>query len=191
MTKAARVITIVAAGKTNNAASGQLEFRHPPPLSLYVHIPWCVQKCPYCDFNSHQARGEIPEADYVGALIADLESSLPLIWGRQVSSIFFGGGTPSLLSGQAIDTLLTAIRTLLPLAPDAALFVFPAATIVMTRADLDISARLAAVRAAAPAPVRGASGGFSRRPRVLPRSGRAREYRTAGRSQNPRCRARR
>ena len=119
MSKASRIITIVAAGKTNNAAPGQLEFRHPPPLSLYVHIPWCVQKCPYCDFNSHQARGEIPEADYVSALIADLESSLPLVWGRQVSSVFFGGGTPSLLSGRSIDVLLTAMRTLLPLAPGA------------------------------------------------------------------------
>ena len=119
MSKAARVIPIVAAGKQNSTVSGQLEFRNPPPLSLYVHIPWCVQKCPYCDFNSHQARGEIPEADYVGALIADLESALPLVWGRQVSSIFFGGGTPSLLSRQSIETLLTALRTLLPLSPDA------------------------------------------------------------------------
>ena len=119
MAKAARIITIAVAGKPKSSASGQLEFRTPPPLSLYVHIPWCVQKCPYCDFNSHQARGEIPEADYVGALIADLESSLPLVWGRKVSSIFFGGGTPSLLSGAALETLLTALRTLLPLAPDA------------------------------------------------------------------------
>ncbi|MBS1227234.1 MAG: oxygen-independent coproporphyrinogen oxidase [Proteobacteria bacterium] len=119
MAKAARVITIVAAGKSKSAASGTLEFRIPPPLSLYVHIPWCVQKCPYCDFNSHQARGEIPEADYVSALIADLESALPLVWGRQVSSIFFGGGTPSLLSGNSLATLLTAMRTLLPLVPGA------------------------------------------------------------------------
>ena len=119
MAKAARIITIAVAGKPKSSASGQLEFRTPPPLSLYVHIPWCVQKCPYCDFNSHQARGEIPEADYVGALIADLESSLPLVWGRKVSSIFFGGGTPSLLSGAALETLLTALRTLLPLTPDA------------------------------------------------------------------------
>ena len=119
MAKAARIITIAVAGKPKSSASGQLEFRTPPPLSLYVHIPWCVQKCPYCDFNSHQARGEIPEADYVGALIADLESSLPLVWGRKVSSIFFGGGTPSLLSGESLETLLTAIRTRLPLLPDA------------------------------------------------------------------------
>ena len=98
----ARVIPIAVHGKQAGAAAGQLEFRTPPPLALYVHIPWCVQKCPYCDFNSHQARGEIPEADYVSALIADLESSLPLVWGRKVSSIFFGGGTPSLLSGAAL-----------------------------------------------------------------------------------------
>jgi putative oxygen-independent coproporphyrinogen III oxidase len=119
MPKAARIIPIVAEGKRRTPESGEIEFRHPPPLSLYVHIPWCVQKCPYCDFNSHQARDAIPEADYVAALIADLESALPLVWGRKVSSIFFGGGTPSLFSGQSIDTLLTAMRTLLPLLPDA------------------------------------------------------------------------
>lgn len=95
------------------------EFRGSPPLSLYVHVPWCVQKCPYCDFNSHEARGGIPESDYVAALVADIESALPLLWGRTVSSIFFGGGTPSLLSGQALDSLLTAIRTLLPVLPTA------------------------------------------------------------------------
>lgn len=118
--KTARVIPIVAAGKPKaGPAAGQLEFRNPPPLSLYVHIPWCVRKCPYCDFNSHQARGEIPEGDYVAALIADLEAALPLIWGRKVTSVFFGGGTPSLLTGQSIDRVLTAIRTLVPLSPDA------------------------------------------------------------------------
>lgn len=116
-----RVIPIVPQSQTQaGGASGtQLEFRNPPPLSLYVHIPWCVQKCPYCDFNSHEVRDSIPEADYVAALIADLESALPLVWGRKVSSIFFGGGTPSLLSGPALDRLLTAIRTLLPIQPDA------------------------------------------------------------------------
>ena len=86
-----------------------------PPLSLYIHIPWCVQKCPYCDFNSHAARGQIPEAEYVAALIADLESALPLVWGRRVVSVFFGGGTPSLLSGQSIETLLSAFHARLPL----------------------------------------------------------------------------
>jgi len=113
------VIPIVPHGKAARGAAGTLEFRCPPPLSLYVHIPWCVRKCPYCDFNSHEVRVDIPEAAYVAALIADLESALPLVWGRKVGSIFFGGGTPSLLSGTALDELLTAIRTLLPLQPDA------------------------------------------------------------------------
>lgn len=114
-----RIIPIVPQARGATAASNGLEFRHALPLSLYVHIPWCVQKCPYCDFNSHEARGGIPEADYLAALIADLESALPLVWGRKVSSIFFGGGTPSLLSGEGLDQLLTAIRTRLPLLPDA------------------------------------------------------------------------
>lgn len=87
-----------------------------PPLSLYIHLPWCVKKCPYCDFNSHEARsGNMPEEDYVAALIRDLEMALPQIWGRKVVSVFFGGGTPSLFSAQSIDTILTAVRTLLPL----------------------------------------------------------------------------
>ena len=115
----ARIIPIVPQGRTAAQSVSGLEFRHALPLSLYVHIPWCVQKCPYCDFNSHEARGEIPEAEYISALIADLESALPLIWGRKVSSIFFGGGTPSLLSGEGLDRLLIAVRTLLPLLPDA------------------------------------------------------------------------
>ncbi len=117
--KAPRIIPIVPQAQATRLADGVLEFRHPLPLSLYVHIPWCVQKCPYCDFNSHQAPDHIPEDEYVSALIADLESALPLVWGRKVSSIFFGGGTPSLLSGPALDRLLTAMRTLLPLLPDA------------------------------------------------------------------------
>jgi oxygen-independent coproporphyrinogen-3 oxidase len=94
-----------------------------PPLSLYVHIPWCVRKCPYCDFNSHEVRskdqGEAPEQDYVRALITDLELALPQIWGRRVYSIFFGGGTPSLFSARAIDELLGAFRARLNLAADA------------------------------------------------------------------------
>ncbi len=90
-----------------------------PPLSIYVHIPWCVRKCPYCDFNSHEARADLPEAEYVAALIADLESALPQIWGRRVVSIFIGGGTPSLFSAHSIDTLLTAIRTRVNLLPEA------------------------------------------------------------------------
>lgn len=96
----------------------------PPPLSLYVHLPWCLAKCPYCDFNSHPvgAAGEIGEArerEYLDALTADLEASLPLVWGRTVSSVFMGGGTPSLFSPRSIDVLMTAIRTLLRLTPDA------------------------------------------------------------------------
>lgn len=90
-----------------------------PPLSLYIHIPWCVRKCPYCDFNSHEVRGEIPEARYVDALIADLEQALPLIWGRRIYTIFFGGGTPSVLSAGAIEAILSAVRARVPLAVDA------------------------------------------------------------------------
>ena len=81
-----------------------------PPLSLYIHIPWCVRKCPYCDFNSHEAEGVAPERRYVDALISDLDHSLPKIWGRRVYSIFFGGGTPSLFSAAAIDEILAAVR---------------------------------------------------------------------------------
>ena len=90
-----------------------------PPLSLYVHIPWCLKKCPYCDFNSHEVHGEAPEAQYVDALLADLEFALPSIWGRKVVSIFFGGGTPSLFSASAIDRLLGGVRARVPLLPDA------------------------------------------------------------------------
>jgi len=90
-----------------------------PPLSLYIHVPWCVRKCPYCDFNSHTAPEALPEARYVDALIADLESSLPSIWGRKVHTVFIGGGTPSLLSADAIDRLLSAVRARVMLAPDA------------------------------------------------------------------------
>ena len=89
------------------------------PLSLYVHWPWCVKKCPYCDFNSHEARQTIPEAAYLAALIADLERALPSIWGRRVSSVFIGGGTPSLMSAATVDQLLTAIRTLVTPIPEA------------------------------------------------------------------------
>ena len=89
-----------------------------PPLSLYVHIPWCLRKCPYCDFNSHEKRGELPEAEYVDALIADLESSLPRVWGRRLHTVFIGGGTPSLFTPQSIDRLLTAVRTRLMVDPD-------------------------------------------------------------------------
>ncbi len=99
--------------------SGTLQLLAPPPLALYVHFPWCVRKCPYCDFNSHAAQGSsVPEQAYVDALIADLDLSLPLVWGRSVQSIFMGGGTPSLFSPQAIDQLLGAVRARLPLVGD-------------------------------------------------------------------------
>jgi oxygen-independent coproporphyrinogen-3 oxidase len=81
-----------------------------PPLSLYIHIPWCVRKCPYCDFNSHELRAALPESEYVDALIADLEQALPRIWGRAVYTVFFGGGTPSLLSPQAVEAVMQAVR---------------------------------------------------------------------------------
>lgn len=90
-----------------------------PPLALYVHVPWCVRKCPYCDFNSHQAPDTIPEADYLRALQADLEQALPLVWGRSIVSVFIGGGTPSLLSAAAVDDLISLIRAYLPLQPYA------------------------------------------------------------------------
>lgn len=92
-----------------------INFQALPPLSLYIHIPWCVRKCPYCDFNSHEARGEFPETAYIDALIRDIEISLPLIWGRKVYSVFIGGGTPSLFSAKAIDRILSNVRMLLPL----------------------------------------------------------------------------
>jgi putative oxygen-independent coproporphyrinogen III oxidase len=89
-----------------------------PPLALYVHLPWCVRKCPYCDFNSHEALGGVPERAYVSALLEDLESQLPRVWGRRLESIFIGGGTPSLFSPEAIDELLSGIRARLPWRPD-------------------------------------------------------------------------
>ena len=94
-------------------------FKALPPLALYIHIPWCVRKCPYCDFNSHEAREAVPEGRYVAALLADLEQALPSVWGRRVYSVFFGGGTPSLFSAQSIDAVLAAVRARLPLSPDA------------------------------------------------------------------------
>ncbi len=89
--------------------------KNPPPLSLYIHIPWCVKKCPYCDFNSHESKQEIPEKRYVAALIADLEQSVPRVYGRKIKSVFFGGGTPSLFSAESIDEILSAVRMLTPL----------------------------------------------------------------------------
>ena len=96
---------------------GTLQLGALPPLSLYVHLPWCIRKCPYCDFNSHESPGDLPEARYLDAVIADLEASLPMVWGRKVHSIFIGGGTPSLFSPAGIDRLLADIRARLPLEP--------------------------------------------------------------------------
>jgi oxygen-independent coproporphyrinogen-3 oxidase len=89
----------------------------PIPLSLYIHIPWCVKKCPYCDFNSHESRQGVPEERYIQALLKDLESELPNIWGRPLESIFIGGGTPSLFSAEGVDKLLCGLRERLPLRP--------------------------------------------------------------------------
>ncbi len=99
----------------------QPRFRALPPLALYVHIPWCVRKCPYCDFNSHEARAGsgLPELEYVDALVRDLEGLLPAVWGRPVTSLFIGGGTPSLFSPQSIDRLLSEIRARVVLDPEA------------------------------------------------------------------------
>ncbi len=120
---AGRVIPIAAASaaaaarRRSGAPPGQ---RVQPPLSLYIHVPWCVRKCPYCDFNSHAVdpATPLPEQEYLAALRADLESTLPDVWGRPVHSIFIGGGTPSLLSGAAVEQLLSDVRARLPLAPD-------------------------------------------------------------------------
>ena len=102
---------------------GLLQLPALPPLSLYVHLPWCLKKCPYCDFNSHEWRGEgdasAAHDRYIDALLADLEASLPLIWGRSIQTVFLGGGTPSLFDPAAIDRLISGIRARVRLAPDA------------------------------------------------------------------------
>jgi oxygen-independent coproporphyrinogen-3 oxidase len=99
--------------------SGTLSLPALPPLSLYVHVPWCVRKCPYCDFNSHEAPAEgVPEAAYLDALARDIEAALPLVWGRAVISVFVGGGTPSLLSAAGVERLLSDVRARLPLVAD-------------------------------------------------------------------------
>jgi oxygen-independent coproporphyrinogen-3 oxidase len=128
-------IKIVGASKGNRPAAdiseaagvaakylqgGALNLTALPPLSLYIHFPWCVRKCPYCDFNSHEAKegGAFPEQEYLDAVRADLEQALPLIWGRKIYTIFIGGGTPSLMSAAGLDRLLSDVRTLLPLDSD-------------------------------------------------------------------------
>ena len=118
------MIPVIAAAESASAPRdiqhylrpGMLQLAALPPLSLYVHLPWCLKKCPYCDFNSHEMRAaKLPEQRYLDALMADLEAALPLIWGRTVHSIFIGGGTPSLFSPEAIDRLLGGIRARLRL----------------------------------------------------------------------------
>ncbi|WP_409266057.1 radical SAM family heme chaperone HemW [Massilia sp. BHUDP2] len=115
------------AGESRSPAATALQYLQPgalnltalPPLSLYIHFPWCVRKCPYCDFNSHEAKGELPEKEYLDAVRLDLEQSLPMIWGRKIHTIFIGGGTPSLMSAAGLDRLMSDVRTLLSLALDA------------------------------------------------------------------------
>ena len=96
---------------------GTLQLSALPPLALYVHLPWCLKKCPYCDFNSHENKGELPEQRYLDALCADLEAALPLVWGRRIVSVFIGGGTPSLFPPERIEQLIADIRARLPLEP--------------------------------------------------------------------------
>lgn len=110
---------MVATARIALTRPGGIRFEALPPLSLYVHLPWCVRKCPYCDFNSHERGGILPEEDYCAALIADLEGALPDIWGRRVYSVFFGGGTPSLFSARSIEALISAFRARLQLSSDA------------------------------------------------------------------------
>jgi putative oxygen-independent coproporphyrinogen III oxidase len=116
-----------AADSASGAANSALNYLQPgplnlaalPPLSLYIHFPWCVKKCPYCDFNSHEVRSSFPEAEYLAALRLDLEMALPLIWGRKIYTVFIGGGTPSLMSAAGLDRLMSDLRSLLPLDANA------------------------------------------------------------------------
>ena len=119
MSDSAPIGFVPAPGVDHYLRPGTLQLGALPPLALYVHLPWCLKKCPYCDFNSHENKGELPEAAYLEALRADLEASLPLIWGRRVISVFIGGGTPSLFSPLGIDRLLADIRARVPLEPGA------------------------------------------------------------------------
>ncbi len=112
-----RVIPIISVAEAPAPVRSGSGLAAPPPLALYIHWPWCVKKCPYCDFNSHESPPD--EAAYLKALIADLEAALPSIWNRPIVSIFIGGGTPSLMSGATVDALLAAVRMRVPLHPDA------------------------------------------------------------------------
>ncbi len=116
MTKARRIIPLAS---RPIAPRERAALTTSPQLGLYIHFPWCVRKCPYCDFNSHAVRDDgIPEAAYVDALLADVEAALPQVWGRKVHTIFIGGGTPSLISPDGLERLLTGVRMRLPLVPD-------------------------------------------------------------------------
>lgn len=106
---------IPAQVQSHYLSAGALNLSALPPLSLYVHFPWCVKKCPYCDFNSHEVKNQFDESAYLDAVSADLEAALPLIWGRKIYTVFIGGGTPSLMSAAGLDRLLSDIRTLLPI----------------------------------------------------------------------------
>jgi len=109
---------VSAATVEHHLRPGTLQLPALPPLALYVHLPWCLAKCPYCDFNSHEIGSKVlPEQRYLAALRADLEAALPLVWGRPVVSVFIGGGTPSLFSPDGIDALVSSLRSLLPLEP--------------------------------------------------------------------------
>ncbi|WP_322998221.1 radical SAM family heme chaperone HemW [Castellaniella sp.] len=119
MKKLVRVPQAESQGDGRPAVRGKPGLAALPPLSVYVHVPWCVHKCPYCDFNSHERQGDLPEQAYLQALQADLEQAIPDVWGRPVSTVFFGGGTPSLLSADAIDQIISLLRATLSLAPDA------------------------------------------------------------------------
>ncbi|MES2104151.1 MAG: radical SAM family heme chaperone HemW [Pseudomonadota bacterium] len=104
---------------SNYLGAGSLNLTALPPLSLYIHFPWCVKKCPYCDFNSHEVKSSFDEEAYLAAVRTDLEHALPLVWGRKIYTIFIGGGTPSLMSAAGLDRLLSDVRTLLPVDIDA------------------------------------------------------------------------
>lgn len=116
MSQGPAVVRLPVSRRPSRPAPG---LRVSPPLSVYVHLPWCLRKCPYCDFNSHESPEALPEGDYLDALRADLEASLPWVWGRTVQSVFIGGGTPSLFSPEGIDRLLSDLRARLRLAADA------------------------------------------------------------------------
>lgn len=118
MIESAAADTAMAAAPASGD-SQTLSLQGLPPLGLYVHLPWCVRKCPYCDFNSHPLRVQLPAAEYIDALLADLDQQLPLVWGRPVQTVFFGGGTPSLFNGAQIQRLLNGIRNRLLLVPNA------------------------------------------------------------------------